>query len=300
MSKTIKSVSLYRYDILENGLADEIEDWDDFLQTKTHYSEDGRVTKESTFSSWNDSSQVIEYIYDANNLLIEERYSQDDEEVNESVTYLRNQDLKLMKEIHTFLDGSEDITEYEYNDQHQLISKRLTNSDGETEQKLIFDYNGDLLVSETTEDGSGNLVVKTSYSYHENGTVSQSEQIIHEDGKSERLVNQFDENGQRLKSLKYNTQEQLIEINRFNYNDGRLTEIEDENQRGHYFIKFTYDDRGNILSQEEMNDRGEVTSTIERTFDGENRLLQATIYVNGMNYRPNQHYIIRYVYEFYN
>lgn len=239
MTKTIKSVSLYRYDILENGLADKIEDWSDFLQTKTDYTEDGRVIRESTFSNWNDSNQGIEYVYDSNNQLIEERYSQDGEEVNESVTYLRNQNQKLVKEIHKFLDGSEDITEYEYNEKQQLISKMLINSDGEIEQRIAFQYEGDQLVSEITEDGSGNLVVKSSYSYHENGIISESEQIIYEDNKPERLVNQFDTSGQRLKSLKYNTQEQLIEINRFNYNEGRLSEIEDENQRGHSYIKFT-------------------------------------------------------------
>lgn len=299
MIKSIKSVSLYRYDILENGLADEIENWGDFIQTKTEYAADNRITKEITFGHWGEPDEVIEYEYDENDLLKEERYFHGGEEVSESVIYIRDANRNIISELHRFLDGSEDVTDYQYDEQSRLISKIQTDSEGSVERQEFYQYSGELLVSESIEEINSNLVTKNSYSYNNEGILEQSEQFISDDGKSERTVNQFDESGKRIKALKYNTQDKLIEITRYNYQDNLLQEIEDENQKGKSYIKFYYDEQGNITTQEEMNENGEVISTIERTFDEDGRLLEATIYIDGLNYRPNQHYMIRYAYEFF-
>ncbi|MHC1708245.1 MAG: hypothetical protein AB9842_12105 [Bacteroidales bacterium] len=299
MSKPIRSVSQYRYDVLENGLADNIEDWSEFIQTKTEYNSNDMVLKEITYGSWGEPDQIIEYLYDENNILMEEKYFHGDDEASEIVIYHRDANQNILKESHQFLDGSEDVTEYKYNDRDQLISKMIINDDGETERKETYNYSGEQLISEIFEEFLSNNVIQNSYTYNSDGIVIESEQIIKEENRSERLVNQFDDTGKRIKTLKYNHQDKLIEINRFSYKDDRLDEIEEETQRGKFFIKFSYDDKGNITNQEEINDKGEIISTIERDFTDDGQLLQATVYIDGMNYRPNQHYIIRYEYEFF-
>jgi hypothetical protein len=301
MSKTLKSVSVYRYDILENGLADEIENWDAFIQSKTEYAEEGHLIREITYGSWGDEEQLIEYVYDEQTQLIEEKYYQGDEELTESKVYERDPSGRILKEYHRFFDGSEDVLEYQYDENSILKEKVMTDSDGDAERKEVFEYSGDKLVKEMVMDGQGSIISEASYSYNEEGKLEQTDQYSIEDGRSERIVTVFDAAGNRKKELKYNTQEQLVEINRFIYSeDGKLLEIEEENQRGKSYLAFTYDEKGeHVTGQEELNDKGEVISSIEREFDEEGRLLTATVFIDGMNYRPNQNYLIRYTYEFY-
>ena len=299
MSKKVKSVSLYRYDILENGLADETTDWNEYIQNKTDYNTNDQIIKEITVGKYGEPDQVTEFLYDEHNKLISEEYFLGEEEASETVEYIYDAHDKIVQEIHQFGDGSTDITDYQYNEKGQLVSKTLTSDDGEIEKKEKFDYSGDWVIKEISEESLGNIVTENTYTYNDHGIVTESEQVVIQDGRRERLVNYFDDAGQRVKSLRYNHQDKLIEINRFNYQDNRLIEIEEETQRGNYFIRFSYDDQGNIISQEEVNDSGAVTSTIEREFDEEGRLIEAVMYVDGQNYRPNQHYIIKYVYEFF-
>lgn len=301
MPKTLKSVCVYRYDILENGLADGVEDWDSFIQSKTEYTAEGQIIKEISYGHYGDVEQIIDYLYNQEMQLLEEKYYQGDEELTETKSYERDENGQLVREYHRFLDGSEDVLEYQYDDKSLMLEKTLTDSDGDTERKELFEYAGDKLIKETIVDGHGNLVSEATYSYTEEGILEKTDHYAIEDGRSERLVSVFDNAGNRKKVLKYNTQEKLVEINRFIYSDaGQLIEIEEENQRGKSFITFTYDEEGkNIVSQEEVNDKGDVLSTIEREFDEEGRLLTATVFVDGMNYRPNQNYLVRYTYEFY-
>ncbi|HRY32357.1 MAG TPA: hypothetical protein P5531_05265 [Bacteroidales bacterium] len=298
-TKTLKSVRLYRYDILENGLSD-IEDWAPFIQSMTTYHEDGLVSREITYNAWGVQEQLVVYNYDEQRNLAEELFYDEGEEPMESRVYTRNELGLIISEHHRFMDESEDVVEYHYDEKNRLTGKVYYDSDGETERKEVLEYDGDLLLSEAVTDQDGNLISQATYSYDEHGKIEKSEQVRIEDGRSERMVSYFDENGNRKKNLRYNYQEQLIEISRFRTNgQGRLEEIEEENQHGKSFIKFTYDDQGNAVTQEEFNEKGDVISTIERKFDDEGRALETAVYIDGRNFRANQHYLLKYEYEFY-
>ncbi|MCX6271999.1 MAG: hypothetical protein NTU44_12410 [Bacteroidetes bacterium] len=298
MPKKLRTVSQYRYDFLENGSAQDPEDWSPYLLNITENDPDGNLIRETAFNQYQEPDQIIDYIYDENHNIIEEKVIQDDE-ITEHTVYERNADGLIMRELHSFLDGSVDTMEYYYDDQIRLVKKILTDSDGELERLEIFEYNGNDLVKETATGTSGNLIAETTYSLDEEGRIEKTEQIRVEQGDSERVVNFFNEQGHRYKTLRYNYKDQLIEINRYTFDEeGNLTEIEEEAQRGTSYIKFYQGGDGRSSTQEEVDSRGQVISTIERQFDEEGRLLEARVYVDGLNYRPNQHYLLKYAYDF--
>ena len=114
------------------------------------------------------------------------------------------------------------------------------------------------------------------------------------------MVHKYNEKGYRIKSLAYNDKDQLIEITRYQLDDeNRVTEIEDEDQKRKNRTVLQYDDRGNVLSQIESDKDEEVLSRVERSYDEQNMILQSKVFMSGQGYRPDQNYVLKYDYTYF-
>ncbi len=299
MAPKIKTTRLYRYDVLSYGQPDEELEWEHFIMNDSTFDVEGHLVREVTYNTDGEVEQVMENLLDDQHRLLEVRYSLDGEETTERKVFEYDDAGRVLKEMHVFIDGSEDVTDYQYSDSGLLLKKVTVDSDGIKESEESFEYSGDRLTREALVDGHGNLIMQTTYSFTDEGTLEQVEQIRVDEGVRERQLTFLDEKGSRMKTLKYNGKDQLVERSVFVYNEeGHLTEIQEEHQRGNSVLHFKNDEKGNNIFQEELSGNGEVMSTIERTFNEDGLLTETKVFIEGYQYRPTQNYILRYTYDF--
>ena len=61
----------------------------------------------------------------------------------------------------------------------------------------------------------------------------------------------------------------------------------------------TYDDKGNMISQLESNEAGELNHRILRKFDENNNLIEIAVTIDRHGMGLNQNYSIHYSYEYF-
>ena len=99
--------------------------------------------------------------------------------------------------------------------------------------------------------------------------------------------------------LQYNTKNQLIEKATYTEDETEhVVEIPQEDAGGIKHTRSTYDEKGNTILQEELNDNEELNHRIERSYNEHGDMAESTIYIDNHGNSANQFYTIRYDYEY--
>jgi hypothetical protein len=294
MQKT-KSILIYRIDNLAS----------DGLMPKKHiFSEFDRhenLLHETHYNSEEEPEQIAEYKYDESGRLLEEKLFAEENELIEWRTYERDSEGRIIKEFQHYQDGTFDTTIYIYDDKMRLVEQKKTDTDGFVESVEVNEYEEDNLLSETVMDGDGNIIEKISYSYNNEGVLEASEHLSVENAMESRMVNYFDDKGNKYKTLRYNFKNQLIEIVHYEFDDhGSLITIEEENQLRKSRVEMKYDEKNNPVSQVETNEAGELLSTVKRSFDETDKVIESKVFIDGLGIRLDQDYVLQYEYEYFN
>ena len=300
MGNNVKSLSIVRFDITDWEMGHDIDTMDGNMHSTTEYDSRGNIVKETDYAHDGTVEHMTEYVYSESGKL--ERLNQylDGEELSEWKLFSWNENGSLEAEYIHYLDGSIDTVEYSYNEDGKIVEKKYANSEGEIEKHEQYSYENQKLIKEEVFDFDGNLTACDTYSYTEAGIIEESSHESFTDGPYSRLVHKYNEKGYRIKSLAYNDKDQLIEITRYQLDDeNRVTEIEDEDQKRKNRTVLQYDDRGNVLSQIESDKDEEVLSRVERSYDEQNMILQSKVFMSGQGYRPDQNYVLKYDYTYF-
>lgn len=218
-------------------------------------------------------------------------------EVTERLVKAYDDNKHLTSETKYYSEGGHDITSFHYEDGH-LVLKQVVDNDGEEGEKQTWEYEGGKLIKEKSYNLFGNLDVEKTYTYDEEGELSEVVETFFDDENSEKLISII-EKGKTVLEKKYNSKDKLIARNTITYDDnGKAVIIEEESTRGTKITKFEYDSQGNNITQDELNESEEVVRHVERTFDAEGRPLSVEIIVQPDGYNAGQHYILNYNHEF--
>jgi hypothetical protein len=101
------------------------------------------------------------------------------------------------------------------------------------------------------------------------------------DEENSKVVNEYDENGNRSGSFKYDDRDKLIEKNLYKYDaDGNMIEVMEEDPTRKNTVKMGYDEKGNATSQIEVNADGFMSHEVFREYDDEGKLteVRATLF----------------------
>jgi hypothetical protein len=82
-------------------------------------------------------------------------------------------------------------------------------------------------------------------------------------------------------------------------NDNKPLQIIEETPFKKNTLKFTYDEKGNTINQEEYNRQDVLINKISRSFGEENLLTESDIVINNVKDDIGTHYMIRNEYEFF-
>lgn len=300
MDKKIKSLSVYRKNlVLKSSAADEPVE-EEFLVSESQYEPAfGKLVKETQFGEDGQVEQVMSYTYNENGFLTGEELLEADGSVLEKRSFEPDDQGRIATEFVHYADGSADRIAYVWDENGRVVKKERYDDDDELESAEIFEYDGPLLVSERSEDARGELLSQTLNTY-ENGMLTEVVSENHEEGLWYRKVYRYDESGHRQAATTYNQEGDPVERILFENDDqGRPLQIVDENRRQKNTLRLEYNERGDIIFQDEHDVNGELINSIERSYDELGRLLESHIVVRNLQRAISRSYTLRNEYSFF-
>ncbi|MCD4772480.1 MAG: hypothetical protein K8R41_03740 [Bacteroidales bacterium] len=300
MKRTIKTESIYKIDYVVESINSEEINQKEQKYSYQEFNENGKIILEINYDSFGVIAEKIVRKFDDNSNLIEEIYYDEGEEMAERKTYERDNNGAIKYEYTHYLDGTKDTLSYIFNDEKKIISKILKDDEDYLESTEKFEYKNSKLIKREVFDENNDLIEKEIFEYDNNGNVIEYINQDNDKYNEFRIVNEYDESGNRNISLKYNSRKQLIQKSIFSFNEkNRIIKIIEETPQGITTTHLKYDHHENVIFQEELNANNETISRIEREFDNDGNIIQsnASIDMHGMG--MNQNYILKYEYEFF-
>lgn len=269
----------------------------EFVFQVSQYDNSGNLLMEETYLPDKSLEHRSSYRYNEGGQLIEEILEEEDGFISEHKTMEYDPEGRLHKVMLHYLDESYDVTEYHYDLEGRVIERKVTDSEGESGNRTVITYEGELLISEIEYDQDGEIIAGRKFEYDDKGNLITEEE---EGPDNFRRAHTYDDAGIRTVSRKYNQDGQLIEKQSFIYDDqGRSTEVKEESRSGVEILRMDYDAQGNMIRQNSYNDKEELISSVERQYTTDNRIHKTRVRVEGSGQRPPQDYRLRFEYEFF-
>jgi hypothetical protein len=290
--KSVKSFRANNISDLEENEIREVE----FIYQHTLFNKEELPAEVTSYNPDGSVEHIYKYQYNDDGKVVDELLFEADNEITQHRSMEYNAEGQLAKESIFYLDGSADELLYTYDPKGRLLSRRSIDSDGETGNYLVNVYEGELLVSETEYDIAGEVITQRKIIYDEDGNIT--EEVFRSPEEDFRVLYSYDEKGQASVRRRYNDDKHLTERNTFTYDtEGRLSESMEETSAGIEITYVTYDEAGNLILQEEKTEGGELLSSVERTYDEQNRPLTTAVYYDKPGSQVAHHYRIRLEYE---
>lgn len=295
-----KSTLVYRTDLVNVGIGQGQMQSVPYLANQTDYDPENRVIMQCTYSA---SGVVVEktvYEYDANGRLVHELYYTGEPEPAEENSYEYDEKGKVCRDFKHYIDGSKDTTDYSYDDSGKLIEKVTVDEDGETELREVFEYKGDQLVSHVITDGEDNPVVSEEFGYNDKGQVIMQIRDDNETGEYFKLMVEYNEDGRKVSEKIFDEDDELVETTWFEEDEnGRVIQTVEENSLRRHEKHFFFDDQGNGLGYEEVNQDGDKVVVVEHQLGEHKHPVASMVFVHGAGRSPGQHYELKYEYSWY-
>ena len=295
-----KSTLVYRTDLVNVGIGQGQMQSVPYLASQTDYDTESRVIMQCSYSA---SGVIVEktvFEYDANGRLVHEIYYTGEPEPAEENTYEYDEQGKVCKEFKHYIDGSKDTTDYAYDDSGKLVGKVTVDEDGETELREVFEYKGEQLVSHVIADGEDNPVVSEEFGYNDKGQVIMQIRNDNETGEYFKLMVEYNEDGRKVSEKIYDEEDELVETTWFEEDEnGRVIQTVEENSLRRHEKHFFYDDQGNGLGYEEVNQDGDKVVVVEHQLGEHKHPVASMVFVHGAGRSPGQHYELNYEYSWY-
>ena len=295
MKKQISIERIYNLD-MNSG---QTEPTENLLTKEIFYDAHGNPIKDISYNPPGVVDQTIESKYDNQNRLIEEACFDGEEELLEKTFFEWDANGKKIKEEKHYLDGSIDKTVFTYNSNGNLIEKLCKNDDDELEYKEEFKFEGKILVEYLRYNEDEEITEKKSFTINDNQLETEVHWTVEDDIETTKEY-RYDEEGNVEKELYYNAKKQLVKKVEYQKYRGRfIEEFIEEDPYQKNTTKLEYDEKNNIILQEQFNRNGEINHRVERTFDKDQRLTETMTYVNAKGQGMNLHFKEVHQYEYF-
>jgi uncharacterized protein RhaS with RHS repeats len=295
--KKVKSQKVYRIDVAPEADFKDFKDAEGVQHSSAVYNENGHLLTDIKFDNYGQTTGTSVYKYDEKGFLIFEETLNEEGQTEEKVSWEVDENGKVLKKFVHYLDDTIDTIDYEYNDEGLLQRVIQKDEDGEEEYREEYDYKDGKRIAERHFE-CGEPETENLYEYDEKGHLT--EVTLNSPGEEVTLVNEYDDKGNRIKTLKYDASDKLIEKHLMTYDDkGQLTEMSEETPYKKNNVVMELDATGNVTRQMETDRTGQLVSDVEREYDADGNVLFASATVVGQPGMPPRKYILKYLYEFF-
>jgi len=263
--KQKKSIEKYLYQTFSDDLENDIIEVSGKLLSIEKFDVKGNLILSKTYNKDEEIAEHIERKYE-DNLLVEEIIFMNGEVV-EKHEFKYNSDNLIDREIVIYSDETKETWYYKYNNQKKLIEKR---SQPESDEYIVylFEYENNKILSEKEFENEEHIIEK-NYKYDENGNLIAFlfKDIVEE--KEMKVINEYDTYGNKLRELKYDSQDRLVNRLSFKYDENKrlIKKVEDTTYSSISLI-FEYNELGMLIEQKEVNENEDVISTLSFIYEG--------------------------------
>lgn len=272
----VKSVTTYKSKTDSSDLA--------FKNSYIEYNFNGDVIEAIEWSSDEEIESKILSKYNENNKITEEINFISENEISEHVTYFRTNDGSINKIEILYGDGSKTIKEYIHNTIENFKSVNIHNEDGDFEGSEFYKF-----------DSSGNIIEKSILNFdnklEEKITFSYNDkiQLINENhlDESDKIISSrrftYDEHNNLLEILTVNGRNNIIEKVTTTYDEkNRITE---QNIKGSYLLKITYDDENKSKTEERFTSDSNLNYVMKTIFNDKGLIVEEQTYLETTRYQ---------------
>lgn len=262
----------------KGGFKDELPEETSYLFLEQFFDKKFNKIKEIIWSEEGDEEQIIEYVYNEENLLISEKHYFLFDEIEE-ITNFKYENGLLVEKLKEFSYGSVEITRYTYNDDKLPLSIVVLDEDGQEEESEKYEYNGKNLIHFIRQNALIGKDVEVWMQYDDQQRLIEEKRWSHIDLKtiitkydlskseSEPDIKVLNEKGAVIEAhiKNFNEKDQLVKheiqqvnnglktlITSYEYNDfNKITFLETINQNGktERSVISHYDDNGFLLAE---------------------------------------------------
>lgn len=295
MKERIKKVTIFRKDLYQQNTENRNKGK---LHVCSEYDEEGRIVVHRKYDPDGSLEEKTDYTYDDAGNIIEESMSDSEEDFVEKKVFDRDERGKIISGKIIYMDGSEDMLEYKYNQSGKVESISTVNDEGEVEARQSFDYSDDgQITAEYEYDEDDELVSYRKYKFDNEG--NQVEVIKWEQG-TEEITDRVksEDSGNTEKILSYDSANRLI-AKKMTLKDeqGNAIQVEEEDQYRKYLTEYQYDDRNQLTEQKMVDREGNLINHVTRDYDKNGKLKRSEILVNTPGI--SRHEVYLYDYELY-
>lgn len=276
MSNMIKSETIYRIDHIP-GEEVELDDDPEGIQSFHEYDREGHLLLEIAYNRDGEIADKVAYTYDEKGRLVESSIYGDDDEVLERKELFWTDDHRVRQEIIHYLDGSEDIHDFFYDEKGNLTGLQVKDDEDEVEFSEKYFYEDDKVVRVERRDGEDELIFKQEDDYEE-GMLKTRKIWSAEEEEPYTIIQHFNTSGHREEELRYDSHDRLVERNIYEEDEnGRVSQLIEENKLRKNTTVFTYDDKGNVTYQKETDLHGDINHEVWRFYGSDGELVRTTV-----------------------
>jgi hypothetical protein len=192
----------------------------------------------------------------------------------------------IVKEIRYSRQGEfEEMLEYEYDDRGNLTRESYFPEENELAEEKVFEY-----------DETGNPV--RAFKKYQDGSVDTTTFEYNDD---RRLV----------KKTTVNDEGEVEQVEQFTWDKDNLVSYEAVDAEGNDITgpvettpdpdrsRITRNEKGQVVTEEELDETGQVIMTVKRTYDADDQADEVEVFLDGRGKTISRHYYLKYSYTFF-
>ena len=275
----------------------------EFTFLQQYFDEKGNKTKEIIYSEEGEEEQSIDYAYNENAQLVEEKHHFTFDEIDETTRLEYNNNL-LVKRLKEFSYGSIETVEIKYNSDNLPVSVVTKDEEGVEEESEHFEYEGKNLTHYTKQNALIGKETEWWKKYDEKGNVIEEKRWDVNSPAIQTITYDYSKNQEEPDSKVINEKGAIIEahIKLFDEKD-RI--IQHEIQQANNGLKkhittYEYNDDNQLIYLETVNQLGVIERKMSAIYN-QKGLLQIEIKSEfEVAYGSINTFTLKYEYTFHN
>ena len=199
----------------------------------------------------------------------------------------------------------------EFDHNGNLLKEIKYNRYGEFEE--MFDYGYDQtgnLIRESYYPEENELAEEKIFSRNDSGLIVQALKN-YQDGSIDTTTFLYDDSNQLIEKKTITDEDEVEQIEKFEWENGilinheildgdgePLSEPEEHLARPNQ-TRITHNELNQVVSEEELDDNGEVFMTVNRSYDEQGRADEVEVFIDGRGKALSRHYFLKYDYTFF-
>jgi antitoxin component YwqK of YwqJK toxin-antitoxin module len=199
----------------------------------------------------------------------------------------------------------------EYDHDGRTLKAIKYNREGDFEEMLEYGYDDQgNLVRESYYPSENEIAEEKTFIRDETGMVLRALKK-YQDGSVDTIEHEYNESGQLIKRTTITDEDEIEQVETFEWENGEMVNHQIFDENGELLSdaietnikpgqsRITYNDEGQVIKEEELDEDGEVYMTVNRSYDENGLQDEVDVYIDGQGRAISRHYFLKYEYTFF-